>query len=237
MEFLFHPGRCVGCVRCIDACTKSVLRFIPGNSTFQLPGTPDQKKLLDLSRSGMTSTPIDDGALVSSPGDNKSSEECVSTNLENIKFPLSTEAYKTADIAVLRNSLHCRHLDVGSCNGCDNEMIALGGPHYDVQRLGIDFVASPRHADALTLTGPISRNSLVATYETFTATPKPRLVFAVGNCACSGGIFEGSYAVFDGASKVVPVTIRIPGCPPTPGDILNALTEGLKQLQTICDRE
>ncbi|MFZ2958584.1 MAG: hypothetical protein WA705_16980 [Candidatus Ozemobacteraceae bacterium] len=156
----------------------------------------------------------------------------MSIHLENISFPRPAEKSDVADIVPLRQSICCRHLDVGSCNGCDNELIALGGPHYDVQRLGIDFVASPRHADALMLTGPISRNSLVAAYETFTATPKPRLVFAVGNCACSGGVFEGSYAVFDGAHEVLPVDIRIPGCPPAPEEILAALTEGVKKLSS-----
>ncbi len=151
-------------------------------------------------------------------------------HLEDIEFPLPTEKFSREGIRVLLGSLHCRHLDVGSCNACDNELIALGGPHYDVQRFGIDFVASPRHADALMLTGMVTRNSLAAAYEAFKCTPLPRLVFAVGNCACTGGIFSGSYAIFDGAHKVVPVVIQIPGCPPTPDDIMRALTAGLKEI-------
>jgi len=145
-------------------------------------------------------------------------------------LPLPAEPLDPEALEPLRRSIHCRHLDVGSCNGCDNELIALGGPHYDVQRLGIDFVASPRHADALMLTGMVARNALAATLATYGATPRPRLVFAVGNCACTGGVFEGSYAVFDGAHEAVPVVIRIPGCPPTPGEIAAALTQGLQKL-------
>ena len=154
-------------------------------------------------------------------------------SFEGSQLPLPIESLPPQNVRVLCGSLHCRHLDVGSCNACDNELIALGGPHYDLQRLGIDIVASPRHADALLLTGPISRQSLVSTLDTYRATPRPRLVIAVGNCACSGGVFEGSYAVFDGAHEVVPVTIRIPGCPPSPGEILAALTEGLRKLANL----
>ena len=91
-------------------------------------------------------------------------------------------------------------------------------------------MASPRHADALLLTGPITRQSLVSTLDTYRATPRPRLVIAVGNCACTGGIFEGSYAIYDGAHEVVPISIRIPGCPPSPEEILAALTTGLRAL-------
>ena len=153
-------------------------------------------------------------------------------SFEGVQLPLPIEPASPENLRVLCGSLHCRHLDVGSCNACDNELIALGGPHYDLQRLGIDFVASPRHADALMLTGPITRQSLVSTLDTYRATPRPRLVVAIGNCACSGGVFEGSYAVFDGAEEVVPVTIRIPGCPPSPDEILAAITVGLRKLAT-----
>lgn len=149
-------------------------------------------------------------------------------HLEKIEFPLPPEPADPEALRAMLGSLHFRHLDVGSCNACDNELIALGGPHYDMQRLGIDCVASPRHADVLMLTGPVSRNSLAAVYEAYTCTPLPRLVIAVGNCACTGGVFAGSYAVFDGARDVVSVAISIPGCPPSPDEILAALTNGLR---------
>lgn len=152
----------------------------------------------------------------------------MAVHLEQIEFPLPADPVDPEGVKGLLGSLHFRHLDVGSCNACDNELIALGGPHYDMQRLGVDCVASPRHADVLMLTGPVCRNSLAAVYETYTATPLPRLVIAVGNCACSGGVFAGSYAVFDGAREVVSVAIAIPGCPPAPDEILAALTNGLR---------
>lgn len=156
-------------------------------------------------------------------------------SFENAHLPLPLEPASPQALKLFCGSFHCRHLDVGSCNACDNELIALGGPHYDLQRLGIDVVASPRHADAVLLTGPVTRQSLVSTLDTYRAMPRPRLVIAVGNCACTGGVFEGSYAVFDGAHEVVPVTIRIPGCPPSPEEILAALTEGLRQLASAAE--
>jgi len=120
-------------------------------------------------------------------------------------------------------SLHVRHLDAGSCNGCDWEMNALLNPYHDVQRFGVDFVASPRHADVLLVTGTMTRNLEEAAVRTYEAMPEPRLVIAVGACAISGGVFAGSYAGRDGIGEVLPVDVFIPGCPPRP----EALIQGL----------
>jgi Ni,Fe-hydrogenase III small subunit len=120
-------------------------------------------------------------------------------------------------------SLHVRHLDAGSCNGCDWEINALLNPYHDVQRFGVDFVASPRHADVLLVTGTMTRNLEEAAVRTYEAMPEPRLVIAVGACAISGGVFAGSYAGRDGIGEVLPVDVLIPGCPPRP----EALIQGL----------
>jgi len=123
----------------------------------------------------------------------------------------------------LGRSLHVRHLDAGSCNGCDWEIAALLNPYHDLQRLGIDIVASPRHADLLLVTGIMTRNLEQAARLTYEAMPEPRLVVAVGACAISGGVFAGTYAGRSGIADVLPVDVRVPGCPPRP----EALLEGL----------
>jgi Ni,Fe-hydrogenase III small subunit/formate hydrogenlyase subunit 6/NADH:ubiquinone oxidoreductase subunit I len=120
----------------------------------------------------------------------------------------------------LGRSLALRHLDAGSCNACDWELTALLNPVYDVRRLGIDFVASPRHADGVIVTGPVTRNLEKAVQRTFEAVPEPRIVIAVGACATSGGIAGESYASAGGVAQVLPVDVFIPGCPPRPEAII-----------------
>ncbi len=120
-------------------------------------------------------------------------------------------------------SVHVRHLDAGSCNGCDWEITALLNPHHDIQRLGVDFVASPRHADVLLVTGAMTRNLEEAARRTFEAMPEPRLVVAVGACAISGGVFAGSAVVRSGAAEVLPVDVFVPGCPPRPESIVEGI--------------
>ncbi len=124
----------------------------------------------------------------------------------------------------LGRSLHVRQVDAGSCNGCELEIAATNNPMYDLERFGIHFVASPRHADVLLVTGPVTRNMEIALLRTYDATPEPRIVVAVGACGCSGGIFgEGTYASVGGVDRVVPVDVYVPGCPPRPQAILNGL--------------
>jgi len=123
----------------------------------------------------------------------------------------------------LGRSLHVRHLDAGSCNGCDWEIAALLNPYHDISRLGIDFVASPRHADLLLVTGIMTRNLEEAARRTYEAMAEPRLVVAVGACAISGGVFAGSYAGRDGVRDVLPVDVFVPGCPPRPEAIIEGI--------------
>ncbi|MHB1126363.1 MAG: NADH-quinone oxidoreductase subunit B family protein [Bacillota bacterium] len=135
------------------------------------------------------------------------------------------EFLKGSDSKIFGRSAHIRHLDAGSCNGCDWEMTALTGPIYDIQRFGFDFVASPRHADILMVTGPVTRNLEIAALKTFQATPAPKKVVAVGTCACSGGICGKSYASAGGVNNILLVDVYIPGCPPRP----QALIQGLRR--------
>ena len=130
------------------------------------------------------------------------------------------------DRAALRRlgrSLAIREVDAGSCNGCELEIHALGNAFYDLERFGIRFVASPRHADVLLVTGPVSANMREALRRTYVATPEPKWVVAVGDCALDGGLFKESYACVGGVSAVVPVDLHIKGCPPSPTQLLRGL--------------
>ena len=129
---------------------------------------------------------------------------------------------------VLGRALAIRQVDAGSCNGCELEIQALNNPYYNIEGLGIKFVASPRHADMLLVTGPVSRHMEEALRRTYEATPEPRLVVAVGDCGCSGGIFGESYASCGRVANVIPVDHTVPGCPPTPLDILEGILAAVR---------
>lgn len=131
---------------------------------------------------------------------------------------------------VLGRSLHIREVDAGSCNGCEVEIVALNGPVYDLERFGMHFVASPRHADLLLVTGPVTRNMELALVKTYQATPEPRLVVAVGACGCSGGIFGENYATRGAVNAVVPVDVYVPGCPPRPQALLHGILLAVERL-------
>ncbi len=120
-------------------------------------------------------------------------------------------------------ALAIRHVDAGSCNGCDLEIHSMNGPYYNLERLGIKFVASPRHADMLLVTGPVARNMELALKRTYDATPDPKLVVAIGDCGCTGGIFGESYASCGRVSNVIPVDVAVPGCPPTPSALMQGI--------------
>ena len=124
-----------------------------------------------------------------------------------------------------RSSLACRAVDTGSCNACEMEMNALANPVYDIERFGIHIAASPRHADALVVTGPVTVNMEHALKDVYRQTPDPKIVIALGDCAINCGIFKGSYAVTGPVERHIPVDVRIPGCPPRPSEILTALAE------------
>ena len=139
-------------------------------------------------------------------------------SLAELAAALDRAAYRQ-----LGRSLSIRTVDAGSCNGCELELNALSNVFYDIERFGIRFVASPRHADVLTVTGPVTKNMAEALRRTYEAMPHPKWVVAIGDCARDGGCFAGSYAVLGGAHHVVPVDLHIPGCPPSPTAILKGL--------------
>jgi len=126
-------------------------------------------------------------------------------------------------LKTLGRALAIRQVDAGSCNGCELEIHALGNPYYNIEGLGIRFVASPRHADMLLVTGPVTKHMAIALQRTYDATPEPKLVVAVGECGCSGGIFGESYASLGRVANVIPVDVEIPGCPPTPTALLRGI--------------
>jgi len=140
-----------------------------------------------------------------------------------------TERIHADILAILGRALTIREVDAGSCNGCELEINALNNPYYNIEGLGIKFVASPRHADMLLVTGPVSRHMAVALQRTWQATPAPKLVVAVGDCGCTGGIFGESYASCGKVSNVLPVDVTVPGCPPPPLDLLRGILTAIRQ--------
>jgi Ni,Fe-hydrogenase III small subunit len=133
---------------------------------------------------------------------------------------------------ILGRALCIRHVDAGSCNGCELEIHALGNPMYNIEGQGIKFVASPRHADLLLVTGPVSRHMEVALRRTYDATPDPKLVVAVGDCGCTGGLFGQNYASVGRVANVVPVNVAVPGCPPSPNRILAGILTAISAPRT-----
>jgi Ni,Fe-hydrogenase III small subunit len=132
-------------------------------------------------------------------------------------------------LSILGQALTIRQVDAGSCNGCELEINALGNPYYNLEGQGIRFVASPRHADLLLVTGPVSRNMEMALKRTYDATPEPKLVVAVGECACDGGLFGESYASCGRVANVIPVDEVVTGCPPEPIDIMRGILKAVRR--------
>jgi Ni,Fe-hydrogenase III small subunit len=136
---------------------------------------------------------------------------------------VDTQRLQQAILDAFAGALAIRQVDAGSCNGCELEIHAVNNAYYNIEGLGIKFVASPRHADLLLVTGPVSRNMEIALKRTYDATPEPKLVVAIGDCACDGGIFGESYASCGKISNVIPVDVVVSGCPPTPTAILQGI--------------
>ena len=153
----------------------------------------------------------------------------INERVEITGVPPEPEKVRNEIYARLGRALNIRELDSGSCNGCEAEITALTNLYYDLERFGIHFVASPKHADMLLVTGPVTRNMAEAVKLTYEAVPAPKLVVAVGACGCSGGVFVGSHAVAGPVDAVIPVDAYVPGCPPTPAMLVTGILRALRQ--------
>ena len=199
-------GKCTFCGEC--AAVDENIRM---GSRFELAAT-DRKHLLLQAEYGVNP-------------DGSNARLMRSDSAEAAGGKLSREIHR-----ILGRSLAIREVDAGSCNGCELEIAALNNPVYDIERFGIHFVASPRHADMLLVTGPVTRNMELALRKTYDATPEPKLVVAVGACGVSGGIFGVNYATLGGVDRVIPVDVYIPGCPPRPEALLHGILLALGRL-------
>jgi Ni,Fe-hydrogenase III small subunit/ferredoxin len=194
---------CVFCALCEDICPEGAVRM---TTQFEL----DQK---DRNALRVSEAVIDYGTITDEP------------------YEFTAEKLKEKIKKTFGRSLQIREVDAGSCNGCDYEINALNNPMNDIERLGIHFVASPRHADMLLVTGTATRNMELALIKTYNATPDPKLVVAVGACACSGGMFRESYATRGGIDCILPVDVYVPGCPPRPQAIMHGILKALDRVK------
>ena len=223
----FDLAKCIFCGLCAEvdpAIRMTNVCECAASHRADLVTAADYRLNADGSHAGLTSAPFVAG--VADPGsrpqrgrlqrDGPTTEK--RSSLEDTGRQLAQRIH-----ALLGRSLHIREVDAGSCNGCEIEIVGLNSPIYDLERFGIHFVASPRHADMLLVTGPVTRNMELALRKTYDAMPAPRLVVAVGACGCSGGIFGVNYATRGAVDVVVPVDVYIPGCPPNPYALLHGI--------------
>ncbi|MCX7781411.1 MAG: NADH-quinone oxidoreductase subunit NuoB [Negativicutes bacterium] len=207
-------GNCGECSRCVDVCPSRALAVTDGQLTIAHKACLFCGRCVEICEYGH----------LQHTGNYKLA------GLEGSLAPLAGAELKKRIRSVLGRSLNIRHVDAGSCNACDFEMTALNNPIYDLQQYGIDFVASPRHADMLMVTGTVTRNLTQALKMTYEATPAPKLVMAVGACAGSGKTFGSTYAIRGGVEAIVPIDIYVPGCPPRPSALLYGLFLALERL-------
>jgi NADH-quinone oxidoreductase B subunit len=206
-EVTIDYGRCVFCGQCADATAEGAVRI---TKEFELAAT-NRPQLITTAEYALN------------PDGTHAHLETVHS--EGIGHKLERKIQKT-----LGRSLAIREVDAGSCNGCELEIIALNNPVHDIERFGIYFVASPRHADMLLVTGPVTRNMELALRKTYAAMPDPKLVVAVGACGVSGGIFGTNYATVGAVDQVVPVDVYIPGCPPRPEALIHGILLAIERL-------
>jgi Ni,Fe-hydrogenase III small subunit/formate hydrogenlyase subunit 6/NADH:ubiquinone oxidoreductase subunit I len=205
-------GRCIFCGECAEASADGAVRI---TRNFELAVT-DRRDLVLTAE--YTLHPDGSHAELQSTNSGPSAE-------------IPARRIAAAIHHLLGRSLSIRQVDAGSCNGCEQEIVALNNPVHDIERFGIHFVASPRHADMLLVTGPVTRNMELALRKTWAATPEPKVVVAVGACGIGGGIFGTNYATMGGVDAVIPVDVYIPGCPPRPEALLHGILLALGQVR------
>ena len=203
-------GRCIFCGQCADVSTDGAVRV---TREFELAAR-DRRDLVFTAEYSLNSD-----------GTQRSLLTPVTPRIDATGSELRTKIHD-----VLGRSLAIRQVDAGSCNGCELEIVALSNPVHDIERFGIHFVASPRHADMLLVTGPVTRNMELALRKTYDATPAPKVVVAVGACGISGGIFGINYATRGGVDQVIPVDVFVPGCPPRPEALLHGILLAVDRL-------
>ncbi len=212
----FDLAKCVFCGLCAD--TDKAIRM----SNVCECAARHRNRLAVTARYGLH----EDGThrqLIAGPDGTAAMHDAVSSATRNDSIESLGRQIQSRSARLFGRSLHIREVDAGSCNGCEIEIVGLNSPVYDIERFGIHFVASPRHADMLLVTGPVTRNMELAVRKTYDATPEPRLVVAVGACGCSGGIFGVNYATRGAVDTVIPVDVYIPGCPPNPQALLHGI--------------
>jgi len=231
-SFYISYGDCIFCGLCEPACPYQAISF---KGKFELAARTKKELCHELS-SALSDVRKDKAFVSTEKIYFKKKPDEISAfrqgdfadklTLEEIGESLSQKIQK-----LFGRSLHIREVDAGSCNGCEVEAVNLSNPIYDAERFGVHFVASPRHADMLLVTGPVTRQMELALVKTYEATPSPKLVVACGSCAISGGMFDGNYAVAGGVDRAVPVDIYVPGCPPRPEAILHGIFLALEKRQ------
>jgi Ni,Fe-hydrogenase III small subunit len=210
-------GRCIFCGECAQASAASAVQISPVRMTRQFELAVTDRRGLVLTAE-YTLHPDGSHAGLLSASSGRSAED-------------PGKRIEAAIHNLLGRSLAIRQVDAGSCNGCEQEIVALNNPVHDIERFGIHFVASPRHADMLLVTGPVTRNMELALRKTWAATPDPKVVVAVGACGISGGIFGTNYASLGGVDAVIPVDVYVPGCPPRPEALLHGILLALGQVR------
>jgi len=219
---------CTGCGECINRCPSSAMVKNPDRNKAEIN--------LDECIFCYLCAQVCPISAVHVTGDfelaqkNRSALRSAASPLAKESLEITGQKLEARIKKLLGRSLQIREVDAGSSNGCDYEINALNNPFNDLERFGIHFVASPRHADMLLVTGPAVRNMEAALKRTYEATPDPKLVVAVGACACSGGIFKDNYATRDGIDTVIPVDMYVPGCPPRPQAILYGILKALDRI-------